>query len=80
MREPSFHEHRCLRLADPRVNLHVFGPNCPETVRMRMFRDWMRGQSRRSRAIRRHQTSGDPRRRQRHGLQRTQAASDPRDP
>ncbi|MFJ9365869.1 GrpB family protein [Nocardia sp. NPDC101769] len=42
VREPSFHEHRCLRLADPRVNLHVFGPNCPETIRMRMFRDWLR--------------------------------------
>jgi GrpB-like predicted nucleotidyltransferase (UPF0157 family) len=24
VREPSFHEHRCLRLAEPRVNLHVF--------------------------------------------------------
>ncbi|MFE5284822.1 GrpB family protein [Nocardia sp. NPDC056611] len=42
VREPSFHEHRCLRLADPRVNLHVFGPNCPETIRLRMFRDWLR--------------------------------------
>ncbi|UFS98596.1 GrpB family protein [Nocardia huaxiensis] len=42
IREPSFHEHRCLRLADPRVNLHVFGPDCPETIRLRMFRDWLR--------------------------------------
>lgn len=42
IREPSWHEHRCLRLAEPRVNLHVFGPDCPETVRHRMFRDWLR--------------------------------------
>jgi hypothetical protein len=42
VREPSWHEHRCLRLAEPRVNLHVFGPNCPEVIRHRMFRDWLR--------------------------------------
>ncbi|SMD24632.1 GrpB family protein [Kibdelosporangium aridum] len=42
VREPSFHEHRCLTLTDPRVNLHVFGPDCPETIRHRMFRDWLR--------------------------------------
>lgn len=42
VREPLFHEHRCLRLADPRVNLHVFGPDCPEVIRHRMFRDWLR--------------------------------------
>jgi GrpB-like predicted nucleotidyltransferase (UPF0157 family) len=42
VREPSFHEHRCLTLAEPRVNLHVFGPDCPEVTRQRMFRDWLR--------------------------------------
>lgn len=42
VREPSWHEHRCLRLAEPRVNLHVFGQDCPETIRHRMFRDWLR--------------------------------------
>jgi GrpB-like predicted nucleotidyltransferase (UPF0157 family) len=42
IREPSWHEHRCLRLAEPRVNLHVFGPDCPENIRHRMFRDWLR--------------------------------------
>lgn len=46
IRERSWHEHRCLKLADravrPRVNLHVFGPDCPETIRHRMFRDWLR--------------------------------------
>lgn len=42
VREPTWHAHRCLRLATPRVNLHVFGPNCPETIRHRLFRDWLR--------------------------------------
>jgi GrpB-like predicted nucleotidyltransferase (UPF0157 family) len=42
VREPSFHQHRCLRLAEPQVNLHVFGPDCPEVIRHRMFRDWLR--------------------------------------
>ncbi|QFZ18272.1 GrpB family protein [Saccharothrix syringae] len=42
VREPSFHQHRMLRLADPVVNLHVFGPDSPEVVRHRMFRDWLR--------------------------------------
>lgn len=42
VREPSFYEHRCLRLADPRVNLHVFGPDCPEHIRHQLFRDWLR--------------------------------------
>jgi GrpB-like predicted nucleotidyltransferase (UPF0157 family) len=42
VREPSFHEHRCLRLAEPRANMHVFGPDCPETIRQRMFRQWLR--------------------------------------
>ena len=42
IREPSFHQHRCLSLADPRVNLHVFGPDSPETIRQLMFRDWLR--------------------------------------
>ncbi|MGM1064699.1 GrpB family protein [Saccharothrix sp. Mg75] len=42
IREPSFHEHRALRLAEPRANLHVYGPDCPEAIRVRMFRDWLR--------------------------------------
>ncbi|MET8760761.1 GrpB family protein [Lentzea sp. NPDC004782] len=42
IREPSWYEHRCLKLSEPRVNLHVFGPDCPETIRHRMFRDWLR--------------------------------------
>lgn len=42
IREPSFHQHRCFTLPDPRAQLHVFGPDCPETIRHRMFRDWLR--------------------------------------
>lgn len=43
VREPSWHQHRCLRFDDPRANLHVFGPECPEVIRNVMFRDWLRG-------------------------------------
>lgn len=42
IREPGWHQHRCLQLDEPRVNLHVFGPDCPETIRHRLFRDWLR--------------------------------------
>ncbi len=44
IREPWWHEHRLLvrHDVDPRVNLHVFGPDCPEVVRHRMFADWLR--------------------------------------
>lgn len=46
IREPGWHEHRALVRRDatdvPQVNLHVFGPNCPENERHRMFRDWLR--------------------------------------
>ena len=41
VREPWWYEHRCLRLAEPRCNLHVFSPGCPEPVRHRIFRDWL---------------------------------------
>jgi GrpB-like predicted nucleotidyltransferase (UPF0157 family) len=41
IREPSWHQHRCLTLADPRSNLHVFGRDCAEVIRHRMFRDWL---------------------------------------
>ena len=43
IREPAWHQHRCLRLDIPRVNLHVFGPDCPENIRHLLFRDWLRG-------------------------------------
>ncbi len=42
IREPSWHQHRVLRLDRPRVNVHVFGPDCPEAIRHTMFRDWLR--------------------------------------
>jgi GrpB-like predicted nucleotidyltransferase (UPF0157 family) len=41
IREPGWHEHRLLTLDNPRVNLHVFSPDCPEVIRHRMFRDWL---------------------------------------
>lgn len=42
VRERSWYQHRMLRLEHPRVNLHVFGPDCPEHTRHRLFRDWLR--------------------------------------
>ncbi|QZY28897.1 GrpB family protein [Nocardioides coralli] len=42
LREPWWHEHRLLKLRDPFTHLHVFGPDSPEVVRHRMFRDWLR--------------------------------------
>jgi len=42
IREPWWHEHRCLTHEDPRCNLHVFSPDCPEPIRMLIFRDWLR--------------------------------------
>lgn len=41
IREPDWHEHRCLKLAEPDSNVHVFGPDCPEVIRHRMFRQWL---------------------------------------
>jgi GrpB-like predicted nucleotidyltransferase (UPF0157 family) len=42
VREPWWWEHRLLRHTDPRCNLHVFGPESPEPIRNRVFRDWLR--------------------------------------
>jgi GrpB-like predicted nucleotidyltransferase (UPF0157 family) len=42
IREPRWHEHRCLVATSPRCNLHVWSPDCPEVIRHRMFRDWLR--------------------------------------
>ena len=41
VREPWWHDHRMLRYSDPTTHLHVFGPDCPEVIRQRMFRDWL---------------------------------------
>lgn len=43
VREPWWFGHRCLRGTDPVCNLHVFGPEAPEPVKHRLFRDWLRG-------------------------------------
>jgi GrpB-like predicted nucleotidyltransferase (UPF0157 family) len=42
VREPWWYGHRMFRESDAPANVHVFGPGCPETVRHRMFRDWLR--------------------------------------
>lgn len=41
IRERSWYQHRMLRQEEPRVNLHVFGPDCPEHMRHILFRDWL---------------------------------------
>jgi GrpB-like predicted nucleotidyltransferase (UPF0157 family) len=43
VREPWWWGHRALRHEDPVCNLHVFGPDSPEVVKHRLFRDWLRG-------------------------------------
>lgn len=41
-REPHWHEHRFFASYEPpMVNLHVWGPDCPEVERHRIFRDWL---------------------------------------
>ena len=42
VREPSWYEHRVLKLLSPAVNLHVFSVGCEEINRMVTFRDWLR--------------------------------------
>lgn len=42
VREPELSGHRLLRLEEPRVNLHVFGPGSVEVARHVLFRDWLR--------------------------------------
>ncbi len=41
IREPWWHEHRVVVWESPRCNVHVFGPDSPEPVRHRIFRDWL---------------------------------------
>ncbi|KAA1418766.1 GrpB family protein [Nocardioides humilatus] len=45
VREPWWFGHRALRSTAPLCNLHVFGPDSPEVVKHRIFRDWLRGNS-----------------------------------
>ncbi len=42
IREPAWHEHRCMVSSAPAANLHVWSPDSPEAIRHRMFRDWLR--------------------------------------
>jgi GrpB-like predicted nucleotidyltransferase (UPF0157 family) len=42
IRERWWYEHRLLRHLDPRCNLHVWSPDCPEPARHIIFRDWLR--------------------------------------
>jgi GrpB-like predicted nucleotidyltransferase (UPF0157 family) len=41
VREPKWHQHRCMVHAAPSSNLHVWSPGSPEAIRHRMFRDWL---------------------------------------
>jgi GrpB-like predicted nucleotidyltransferase (UPF0157 family) len=41
IREPWWHEHRLVKGSDPIAHVHIFGPDCPEVIRHRMFRDWL---------------------------------------
>jgi GrpB-like predicted nucleotidyltransferase (UPF0157 family) len=41
IREPWWHEHRLVKGAEPLAHVHIFGPDCPEVIRHRMFRDWL---------------------------------------
>lgn len=41
IREPWWHEHRLLKLDEPRAFVHVFGPDCPEVIGHLMFRRWL---------------------------------------
>ena len=81
IREPRWHEHRCLVSFAPAANLHVWSPGSPEAIRHHMFHDWLRP-PRRPGSVRRRQAPGrrDCRGRGGDGLQPAQAAGSPRDP
>ena len=42
IREYWWYGHRLLVKAEPRANLHVWAPDCPEAARHLIFRDWLR--------------------------------------
>ncbi|KAM6485052.1 grpb/dephospho-CoA kinase [Trichoderma sp. SZMC 28011] len=41
LREPAWHEHRFFCNYEPSANLHVFGPDSPETEKHKIFRNWL---------------------------------------
>lgn len=43
IREYWWYGHRLLTHQDPRANVHVWSPHCPEAARHLIFRDWLRG-------------------------------------
>ncbi|HIV58157.1 MAG TPA: GrpB family protein [Candidatus Stackebrandtia faecavium] len=45
IREPQWHEHRLLKLDEPQVHLHVFGPDAEPAHLHRAFRDRLRASS-----------------------------------
>jgi GrpB-like predicted nucleotidyltransferase (UPF0157 family) len=42
IREYWWYGHRLLRHDEPRANVHVWSPDCPEAARHVIFRDWLR--------------------------------------
>jgi len=42
LREPWWYGHRLLQQQEPRANLHIWSPDCPEAARHLIFRDWLR--------------------------------------
>lgn len=42
LREPWWYGHRLLQHEEPRANLHIWAPDCPEAARHLIFRDWLR--------------------------------------
>ena len=42
VREPEWEQHRCLRVEEPRGNVHVWSPGSIEAQRHIAFRDWLR--------------------------------------
>jgi GrpB-like predicted nucleotidyltransferase (UPF0157 family) len=43
VREPDWYEHRMFKGPDTDVNLHVYTLGCPESDRVLLFRNWLRG-------------------------------------
>lgn len=41
-REPAWHRHRFFCGYEPDINLHIWGPGCPEVARHVLLRDWLR--------------------------------------
>ncbi|HEX3615672.1 MAG TPA: GrpB family protein [Solirubrobacteraceae bacterium] len=42
LNEYWWYGHRLLRHDDPRANVHIWAPDCPEAARHLIFRDWLR--------------------------------------